>query len=159
MKDKDVTKTKEIPVHIKVLNERAKIPTRGSEQAAGYDLYACMNEGIDFAQIAPHGTVVIGTGISMALPDGTFGGIFARSGLAAKENLRPANCVGAVDSDYRGEVKVALHNDSNEIRTIYHGDRIAQLIVLPYVPANFIEVENLDETERGAGGFGHTGIK
>lgn len=142
-------------VQITKLRENAKIPTRGSEKAAGYDLYACLDS--ESIEIAPHTTVKIGTGLAVAIPDGYFGAVFARSGLAAKEGLRPANCVGVCDSDYRGEYIVALHNDSDLARTVNNGDRIAQLVVMPYLAVEFDEVESLDETERGAGGFGSTG--
>ncbi len=143
-----------INIHIKKLNENAIIPTRGSEYAAGYDLYACIDKDVT---IAPHTTEKIGTGLSIALPNGYFGAIFARSGLATKSGLRPANCVGVADSDYRGEYIVALHNDSDEFRTVSCGDRIAQLVVMPFLAVDFIEAEKLDETERGAKGFGSTG--
>ena len=143
-----------INIHIKKLHENAKIPTRGSEYSAGYDLYACIGADIT---IAPHTTEKIGTGLSIALPNGYFGAIFARSGLAAKSGLRPANCVGVADSDYRGEYIVALHNDNDEFRTVSCGDRIAQLVVMPYLAVDFVETEELDETERGSGGFGSTG--
>lgn len=141
-------------INIKLLNENAKVPTRGSEYAAGYDLYAATAESID---IAPHSTVKIGTGISVELPNGTFGAIFARSGLATKKGLRPANCVGVCDSDYRGEYIVAIHNDTDEMMTIAAGERIAQLIVMPFVAVEFNTVEELTETQRGDGGFGSTG--
>ncbi|MBE7002983.1 MAG: dUTP diphosphatase [Ruminococcaceae bacterium] len=141
-------------VQVKKLDERAILPTRGTAAAAGYDLYACLSCE---AEIPPHATVKIGTGLSLALPEGTFGAVFARSGLAAKEGLRPANCVGVCDSDYRGEYVVALHNDSDVPRTVHHGERIAQLVLLPYLPMELTEVDALDETERGAGGFGSTG--
>lgn len=140
-------------VQIKKLKDSAIIPTRGSEQAAGYDLYAAIDEGIT---IQPHETVKVGTGLAMVLPDDTFGAIFARSGLATKQSLRPANCVGVCDSDYRGEYIVPIHNDSDEVKTINPGDRIAQLILLPFYPINFEEVKDLNETERGEGGFGST---
>ena len=136
------------------LNELAHEPTRGSAEAAGYDLYAAISEPL---QIFPHITVKVGTGLAFELPSGTFAGIFARSGLATKQSLRPANCVGVCDSDYRGEYVVALHNDSNQIQTIQPGDRIAQMILLPYIPMIFQEVENLSDTDRGEGGFGSTG--
>lgn len=141
-------------VKIKKLRETATIPTRGSEQAAGYDLYADIAEPV---VLKPHTTAKIGTGLAFDIPDGYFGAIFARSGLATKQNLRPSNCVGVCDSDYRGEYIVAIHNDSNEERTIQPKDRIAQLVVMPYLPVEFVEVEELSETERGAGGFGSTG--
>ena len=142
-------------VNIKLLNENAKVPTRGSEYAAGYDLYAATVNDID---IAPHSTVKIGTGISVELPNGTFGAIFARSGLATKKGLRPANCVGVCDSDYRGEYIVAIHNDTDEMMTITAGERIAQLIVMPFVAVEFNTVDKLTETQRGDGGFGSTGV-
>lgn len=142
-------------IQIKKLRKEAKIPTSGSAYAAGYDLYACLSEGD--IEIAPHATAKVGTGLSMAVPEGYFGAIFARSGLATKEGLRPANCVGVCDSDYRGEYIIALHNDSDSPRTVSHGERIAQLVVMPYLPIEFEECETLPETERGAGGFGSTG--
>ena len=141
-------------INIKLLNENAKIPTRGSEYAAGYDLYAATDYDIE---IAPHSTVKIGTGISVELPNGTFGAIFARSGLATKKGLRPANCVGVCDSDYRGEYIVPMHNDTDEVMTIASGERIAQLIVMPFVGIEFNIVDELTETKRGDGGFGSTG--
>lgn len=142
-------------IKIKRLKENAILPSRGSAAAAGYDLCACLDA--DSVDIAPHTTVKIGTGLSIAVPDGYFGAIFARSGLATKENLRPANCVGVADSDYRGEYIVALHNDGEVTRTVKNGDRIAQLVVMPYLSVEFSEVDELDETQRGAGGFGSTG--
>lgn len=143
-------------INIKLLNENAKVPTRGSEYAAGYDLYAATDYDIE---IAPHSTVRIGTGISVELPNGTFGAIFARSGLATKKGLRPANCVGVCDSDYRGEYIVPMHNDTDEVMTIASGERIAQLIVMPFVGIEFNIVDELTETKRGDGGFGSTGTK
>ncbi|MBQ8263751.1 MAG: dUTP diphosphatase [Oscillospiraceae bacterium] len=142
-------------IKIKKLRPEARIPTSGSACAAGYDLYACLPEGD--VTVAPHATAKIGTGLSLAVPEGYFGAIFARSGLATKQGLRPANCVGVCDSDYRGEYIIALHNDSDDQRVISHGDRIAQLVVMPYLPVEFEECEELPETERGAGGFGSTG--
>ncbi|MDD2958125.1 MAG: dUTP diphosphatase [Lachnospiraceae bacterium] len=140
---------------IKKLNPQAQMPASGSASAAGYDLYSCLDT--ESLTIAGHETVMVGTGLAAAIPEGYFGGIFARSGLAAKQGLRPANCVGVVDSDYRGELKVALHNDTDSERKIENGERIAQLVVLPYLSLEFEETQNLDETERGTGGFGHTG--
>lgn len=105
----------------------------------------------------PHETGVIDTGIAVEIPDGYFGAIFARSGLATKQGLRPANCVGVVDSDYRGEIRVALHNDTDEAQFFSNGDRIAQLVLLPYLAAEFDESDELTDTERGSGGFGSTG--
>lgn len=141
-------------IQIKKLRENAVIPTRGSSSAAGYDLYACIDSAVT---IKPHSTEKIGTGIAAAVPEGYFGAIFARSGLAAKQGLRPSNCVGVADSDYRGEYIVAMHNDTGEEKTVEPGERIAQLVIMPYLPAEFEEVSELDETERGAGGFGSTG--
>ena len=137
------------------LNEYAIEPTRGSAAAAGYDLYAAISEPI---AIPAHSTTKIGTGLAFELPEGTFGAIFARSGLATKQGLRPANCVGVLDQDYRGQAIVALHNDTNEERIVNPGDRIAQLVLMPYIPMIFNQVESLDTTERGEGGFGSTGV-
>ena len=141
---------------IKLLREGAKLPARGSAFAAGYDLYACL-DGDKELIIPPHATAMLPTGLSFALPEGTFGAVVARSGLASKQGLRPANCLGVIDSDYRGECFVALHNDSNEERTVRHGDRIAQLVLLPFLPMEFEQVDTLPETVRGEGGFGSTG--
>lgn len=150
----DFAKYGKIQVRIKKLKENAVIPTRGSACAAGYDLYACLDEPVC---IQPGETVQIGTGLTAELPEGTFGACFARSGLAFREGLRPANCVGVVDSDYRGEYIIALHNDSDQVRTVTGGERIAQLVILPYLPIEFVESDTLSGTERGAGGFGSTG--
>lgn len=130
-------------------------PTRGSEYSAGYDLcaYTDKKEVI----IMPHETIKIGTGLSMAIPEGQFGAIFARSGLSTKQGLAPANKVGVVDCDYRGEIIVALHNDTNEEKVIHKGDRIAQLVLLPYQDIIFDEVDELDYSARGMDGFGSTG--
>ena len=140
---------------VKKLRPDAALPTAGSAYAAGYDLRACMDAPMD---IPPHATVMLGTGLSIAVPEGYFGAIFARSGLASKQGLRPANCVGVCDSDYRGEYIIAIHNDSGETRTVSPGDRIAQLVVLPCVSAEFAEADALPDTDRGAGGFGSTGV-
>lgn len=143
-------------VKIKKLNKNAQLPTRGSAAAAGYDLYAVIDSSIT---INPHETVLIGTGLAFELPDGTFGALYPRSGIASKRGLRPANCIGVVDSDYRGEVKVALHNDTDDIQEVEAGERIAQIILHSYIPMIFEEVDDLDSTERGTGSFGSTGIK
>lgn len=138
------------------LNDMAKLPTRGSEEAAGWDLYAAIEDRV---LIPPHCTVKIGTGLAIAVPKGFFGGLFPRSGIALREGLRPANCVGVIDSDYRGEVIAAIHNDSDEYRTILPGERIVQLVILPYGKIDgFNVVDNLDNTARGTGGFGSTGV-
>ena len=141
-------------VKIVQLRENAIIPTRGSEYAAGYDLYAAEPESV---YIMPHSTVKIKTGLAMELPENTFGAIFARSGLATKQGLRPANCVGVCDSDYRGEYIVALHNDTDIVQKVVPGERIGQLILLPFLPIDFQLVDKLTDTERGEGGFGSTG--
>ena len=141
-------------IKYKKLNEYAHEPTRGSEYAAGYDLYAATAEAIT---IPAHTTIKIGTGLAFELPNHTFAAIFARSGLATKQGLRPANCVGVCDSDYRGEYIVAIHNDTNEEQTINSGDRIAQMVLIPYIGMTFVEVNSLEETKRGEGGFGSTG--
>lgn len=143
-------------VDIKKLKENATIPTYGSEYAAGADLYACLDENVT---IKPGETYLVPTGLAMALPEGYAGLIYARSGLASKKGLAPANKVGVVDSDYRGEVMVALHNHSMKEATVEHGERIAQLVVAPYIMSVFNTVESLDETKRGTGGFGSTGAK
>ena len=143
-------------IKIKKLNNLAKMPSRGSSDAAGYDLYAATNYNIE---IQPHTTVKIGTGLSFELPQGTFAAIFSRSGIATKRGLRPANCVGVIDSDYRGPVIVALHNDTDEIQSVEPGERIAQMILLPFISMDFNEVNELSDTTRGDGGFGSTGEK
>ena len=141
-------------IKIKKLNDFAKMPTRGSEYAAGYDLYAATDDNII---IMPHSTVKISTGLSFEIPEQTFVAIFARSGIATKRGLRPANCVGVIDSDYRGPIVVALHNDTNETMEIEAGERIAQMVLLPYFEIKFEEVSELTNTSRGAGGFGNSG--
>lgn len=141
-------------VNIKKLKANATIPTYGSDFAAGADLYACLEEELT---IMPGETFLVPTGLAMALPCGYAGLIYARSGLASKKGLAPANKVGVIDSDYRGEIMVALHNHSKEAATILPDERIAQLVITPYIVANYITVDSLDETKRGEGGFGSTG--
>lgn len=154
-------KGKLIEVKIKRLSDTAILPTYGSTEAACLDLYADSKQlkwaydGI--VAINAHETVVIPTGFAFQPPTGYCGMIYARSGIATKKGLRPANCVGVCDEDYTGEYKVALHNDSNENIVIHHGDRIAQLMFVPYNQVKLEEVEELTETERGNGGFGSTG--
>lgn len=143
-------------VRIKKLRENAVVPTYGSEFAAGADLYAAVEESVT---IAPSETKLIPTGIAMEIPVGYAGFIYARSGLASKKGLAPANKVGVVDADYRGEVMVALHNHGTVEQTIEAGERIAQMVIAPFITANFIESETLEDTVRGAGGFGSTGSK
>ena len=144
-------------VKVKKLREGAVIPTYGSSCAAGADLYACIDT--DAAVILPHETKLIPTGISLEIPEGYGGFIYARSGIATKRGLAPANKVGVVDSDYRGEVMVALHNHSDKEASIDNGERIAQLVIAPFLAVNFTEADELSDTERGEGGFGSTGKK
>lgn len=143
-------------VKIKKLSNNAIIPTKGSEFSAGFDLYANIDQPIT---IEPHKTVKIGTGLSFELPNGTFGAIFARSGLATKKGIRPSNCVGVCDSDYRGEYIVPLYNDSDDDVIIEPNQKIAQLILLPYIEMDFVEIDKLTDTKRGNGGFGSTDKK
>ncbi len=141
-------------VKIKKLDGNAIIPTKGSAMAAGYDLYACIDRAIF---ISPHETKMVNTGLSLELPRNTFGAIFPRSGMAAKRGLAPANKIGVCDPDYRGEYKVALHNHSDKTQWVNPGERVAQLIIMPYIDVGFKEVDGLSETGRGDGGFGSTG--
>ena len=143
-------------INIKKLDDKAITPTQGSQYAAGLDLYARTKYGAQ--RIESGKTEKIRTGIAMEIPEGYFGAIFARSGLATKRGLRPANCVGVVDSDYRGEIIVALHNDTDKCESIHEGDRIAQIVIMPYLPVQLEEVEELSNTIRGEGGFGSTGV-
>jgi dUTP pyrophosphatase len=143
-------------MNIKKLNENAIVPTYGSEFAAGADLYACEEGEIT---IEAGATRLVHTGIAMEIPEGLVGLIYARSGLASKRGLAPANKVGVIDSDYRGEIMVALHNHSSEARVIEAGERIAQIALVPYLTADFNVVDELSDTDRGAGGFGSTGRK
>ena len=143
-------------VKIKKLNARATVPTYGSSSAAGADLYACLGSSV---RIKPSETAMIPTGLALEIPDGYVGLIYARSGLACREGLAPANKVGVIDSDYRGEIVVALFNHSSEERTVEDGQRVAQLVITTYVTADFILSDELGNTERGSGGFGSTGKK
>ncbi|NLZ80707.1 MAG: dUTP diphosphatase [Clostridiales bacterium] len=141
-------------INIKKLNPNATIPTYGTEFSAGADLYACLEES---ATINPGETLVIKTGLSMEIPTAYAGLVYARSGLATKRGLAPANKVSVIDSDYRGELMIPLHNHSNETQTIEKNERIAQMIFTPYLQGKFNEVLELNETDRGLGGFGSTG--
>ncbi len=143
-------------VRIKKLDERAIVPTYGSPFSAGADLYALSDEDI---VLVPGETKFVHTGISMEIPQGYVGLVYARSGIACKRGIAPANKVGVIDSDYRGEIMVALHNHSNNEQKIESGERIAQIVIAPYVTAEFEECDELSDTSRGAGGFGSTGIK
>ncbi len=145
---------KEEKINIKKLSKDAKIPSYGTSFAAGCDLYSSSSEKISFN---PGETKLIKTGIAMEIPEGYAGLIYARSGLATKRGLAPANKVGVIDSDYRGEIMVALHNHTNELKEIEAYERIAQLIITPYIKASFNEVDELNETKRGENGFGSTG--
>lgn len=144
------------PVSVKLLDPRAKLPAYGSPDAAGADLYALTDGPVT---IAPGQTVLVHTGLALAIPKGYVGLVYARSGLAAKEGLAPANKVGVIDADYRGELMVALYNQSGVNRVVDSGDRIAQLVITPYLTAQFTPADELDDTRRGAGGFGSTGSK
>ena len=148
-----------INMKIKKLYEDAIIPTRADNGSAGMDLYAYLvdKDIADVLVIPPHRTEMVSVGFAMEIPNGTYGAIFARSGLASKQSLRPANCVGVVDSTYRGEVFVALHNDSDEIKYIHHKDRIAQMIIMEYPTVKITETDVLSDTERGSNGFGSSG--
>jgi dUTP pyrophosphatase len=148
-----------INMKIKKLYEDAVIPTRADNGSAGMDLYAYLadNDIADILVVPPHKTEMVSVGFAMEIPNGTYGAIFARSGLASKQGLRPANCVGVVDSTYRGEVFVALHNDSDEIKYIHHKDRIAQMIIMEYPTVEITETDVLSDTDRGANGFGSSG--
>lgn len=143
-------------IKVKKIDEYATLPTKGSPDSAGWDLYACIPEGS--ITIWPGECRMIGTGVAIVPPAGYFGAIYARSGLATKKGLRPANCVGVADRDYRDEYKVALYNDSGRSYEVHHGDRIAQVVFHPYLLDELTEVDELDETERGMGGFGSTGV-
>jgi len=141
-------------IKTKKLRSNATLPTYGSEFAAGADLYACLDEEVT---IQPQQTVMIPTGFAFAIPAGLAGFIHARSSLGSKRGLAPANKVGVIDSDYRGEVMVALHNHGTEPQTIAHGERIAQMVIAPYIAAEFNLTEELPDSKRGSGGFGSTG--
>jgi len=142
------------PVAVKKVRPGAKLPTYGSDFAAGADLYACLEEAVT---IEPHEIKLIPTGLSMEIPVGWAGMVHARSGLATKRNLAPANKVGVIDPDYRGEIMVSLHNHGMTAQTVEPGERIAQLVLTPYLTAQFFETEVLSDTVRGEGGFGSTG--
>ncbi|MGN0635996.1 MAG: dUTP diphosphatase [Acutalibacteraceae bacterium] len=144
-------------VRTKKLCENAVLPKYGTEFAAGADLYACTEA--EAVTLAPGETKLIHTGIALEIPAGYAGFVFARSGLASKRGLAPANKVGVIDSDYRGELMVALHNHSGDPQSVENGERIAQLVILPYLTVDFLESDTLDDTDRGTGGFGSTGTK
>ena len=143
-------------IKVKKLKGNAVVPTLGSKFAAGADLYSAEDADV---VIEPNETKFIGTGLAMEIPEGYVGLVYARSGLACKRGLAPANKVGVVDSDYRGEIKVALHNHGKEAQTVENGERIAQMVIAPYLSVSYEEADELSETERGEGGFGSTGRK
>lgn len=145
---------KKTKINIKKLKNDAKIPTYGTDFAAGADLYAVLDEDVN---ISPNQTKFIPTGLALEIPEGLVGLVYARSGLSCKQGLAPANKVGVIDSDYRGELMVALHNHSTEEKVVKSGDRVAQIVFAPYYAADFVEVQELNESVRGAGGFGSTG--
>lgn len=144
----------QVKIKIKKVHPNAKVPTYGTPYAAGADLYALLDAAVT---IEPNQTKFISTGVAFAIPEGLVGLVYARSGLSCKQDLAPANKVGVIDADYRGEVMVALHNHGTQTRTVQNGDRIAQIVFAPYFQGVFAEVNELAATERGAGGFGHTG--
>ena len=144
------------PVSVKLLDSRAKLPAYGSADAAGADLYALTDGPVE---LAPGGTALIRTGIAVSIPQGYVGLVYARSGMACKRGIAPANKVGVIDADYRGEVMVCLHNHGSEAQTVEDGDRIAQLVITPYLTAQFQAADELEATQRGSGGFGSTGTK
>ena len=141
-------------IRVKKLHENAILPTYGSAEAAGADLYACLEQEIT---VAPGETVWIPTGLAMEIPKGCAGLVYARSGLACKKGLAPANKVGVIDSDYRGPVTVVLHNHGNQPQTIAHGERIAQMVITPVLTPSYELSDDLTDTGRGQGGFGSTG--
>lgn len=143
-------------LRIKKLRDNAQMPTYGSEFAAGADMYAAIDEAVT---VEPGETKLIPTGLAFEIPEGYAGFVYARSGLASKRGLAPANKVGVIDADYRGEVMVALHNHSKEPQTVEAGERIAQMIIAPFVAVNYVFSDELDDTVRGEGGFGSTGRK
>lgn len=143
-------------MRVKKLNPMAKLPTYGTSQSAGADLYVCLEEPVT---IGPGDTAFLPTGIAVAVPEGYAGLVFARSSLGCKRGLAPANKVGVIDSDYRGEIRVVLHNHSSEAQTVEDGERVAQLVVVPVLAPELVETQELDDTERGIGGFGSTGRK
>lgn len=141
-------------IHVKKLHPGALLPTYGTAYAAGADLYACLEEPLE---IAPGASVKVPTGIALEVPQGCAGLVYARSGMACKRGLAPANKVGVIDSDYRGEILVFLHNHGTETQTVCHGERIAQFVITPVLTPAFEEVSQLSDTDRGTGGFGSTG--
>lgn len=147
----------ELNLKTKRLTETAILPTKAHETDACFDIYADLGDANKTIYIEPQHLMKINTGFATEIPEGYWGAVFARSGIATKQGLRPANCVPVIDEPYRGEWIIALYNDSREIQYIHHGDRIAQFMLLPYFKTNLIEVNELNETDRGDGGFGSSG--
>ncbi len=141
-------------IRVKILRQGAKLPTYGSAEAAGADLYACLESPVT---LAPGATAFIPTGIALEVPRGCAGLVYARSGMACKRGLAPANKVGVVDSDYRGEITVVLHNHGSQAQTVENGERIAQFLITPVLTPAYAEAASLSDTERNTGGFGSTG--
>ena len=152
----NIYQTIKMKLNIKKLDSRAVLPAYGSEYSAGADLYACLDEPVT---VNSGEAYLFHTGVAMEIPEGYAGLVFARSGLAVKKGLAPSNKVGVIDADYRGEIMVSLFNHSKEPRVIEHGERIAQLVIVPFLAAQWNEVDELSETVRGEGGFGSTGRK
>lgn len=155
-----------INVKIKRLSETAQLPTKNFDSDAAFDLYADIQdtfkpfgstEDVKGIKIMPGQTVKVSSGVAMEIPEWYWGAVYARSGLATKQGLRPANCVGVIDSHYRGAIIVAIHNDSNEVQIVRHGDRIAQFMLAPVIETSFEEVNELSDSDRGEGGFGSSG--
>lgn len=155
-----------INVKIKRLSETAQLPTKAHDSDAAFDLYADIQdtfkpfgstEDVKGIKVMPGQTVKISSGVAMEIPEWYWGAVYARSGLATKQGLRPANCVGVIDSHYRGPIIVAIHNDSNEVQIVRHGDRIAQFMLAPVIETSFEEVNELSDSDRGEGGFGSSG--
>ena len=146
-----------LEMKFKRLSDTMIIPLKAHDTDACFDIYADITNDYGYVNIYPHETVIIPTGFATNIPHGYWGAIFARSGLASKKGLRPANCVAVIDESYTGEWKIPLYNDSEDIRVIHHGDRIAQFTLLPYYDIQLEEVDELDETDRGSGGFGSSG--
>ena len=144
------------PIRVKKLNPAAKLPTYGSAEAAGADLYACLEQAVT---IAPGETAWIPTGIALEVPKGCAGLVYARSSLGAKRGLAPANKVGVIDSDYRGEIRVVLLNHGKVAQTVENGERVAQFLITPVLTPDYVEAQDLSDTDRGTGGFGSTGTK
>lgn len=144
-------------INLKKINDDAIIPSKGTNESAGYDLYAYLDR--DKKEIMPGETYMVKTGISLEIPVGYFAAIFARSGIASKRNLRPANCVGVIDSDYRGEIMIPIYNDSKNAQAIENKERVAQMVIMPYLNVSFNLVDELSDSNRNADGFGSTGTK